>query len=339
MARKPERYSDLDDANDVCSDRAQTYMRTSPVLISAPYHGMDEVRVELYPPVYPPQDDRSSSGVWELFAALRQSFKASPRGLLGWSSRHETFFLDNARADARLLEEASSDLTIGPKKRIRDYARKAIVAFDAIEEIYKKYEFHIKYPWVDDKNRKMPIALSEWEEEWRAWVHPDAGIWDAGRYKAREEIRRKWDRGMSYLWCAMVGMAEAEALAGNKVKVEELEIPAGDTPGQVNPVPLPTPGDIVPVPDPTPGDIVPVPPSTPGQVVPVPVEPLKPAHVKPVPVKPDLDPGDPDGDDTPDDVPPDDVPPDQVVPESKSGVGVGVLAAVAVVGFLLLRGR
>ena len=133
MARKPEIYSDLGDANDVCSDRVQSYMRKSPVFISAPYHGMDAVRVELYPPVYPPQDMRSSSGVWELFAALRQSFKASPRGLLGWNSRHEMSFLDNARADAKLLEDASRNLTIGPKKRIRDYARKALAAFDAIE--------------------------------------------------------------------------------------------------------------------------------------------------------------------------------------------------------------
>lgn len=333
MARKRERYPEVEVGNEVCSDRVQSYMRDSPVFISAPFHGMDAVRIELLAPVFPPTSVRSSDVVWELFAALQNSFRASPRGFLGWSSRDETFFLASMIGDADAIERASLDLEIGPKKKILLYAQKARVAFEAIKAIYKKHEFEITYPWVDNPQRRMPIPLDEWEGAWRAWVHPDAGIWDAGRYRAREEIRREWDRGMSYLWCAMVGMAEAEALAINKAKVEELEIPAGDPPLEVNPVPLPTPGDVVPD-----HQVVPVP-LVPDVLVPVPLEP---GQITPLPLDPDGgddddDEGDPD--DIPDDIP--DMLPDdgtEAVPARKSA-GVAMLAVVAVAGFLLLRGR
>ncbi len=333
MARKREKYPEVEVGNAVCGDRVQPYMRKSPVYITAPYHGMDEVRIELLAPVYPPTSVRSSSDVWDLFAALEQSFTASPRGLLGWSSRTELFFLDHMLGDAVALEEVALDLEKPFKKRVLLYAQKARVAFEAIRDIYKKHQFVIKYRWVDNPDRMMPIPLDEWEGKWRAWVHPDEGIWDAVRYRARTEIRQKWDRGMSYLWCAMVGMAEAEAFAINKAKVEELEIPAGDPPLEVNPVPVPTPGEVVPD-----HQVVPVP-VVPDVLVPVPLEP---GQVTPLPLDPDGgddddDEGDPD--DIPDDVP-DDIP--DMLPEdvpARKPARLGMLAVVAVAGFLLLRGR
>lgn len=337
MPRPPEKYSGLDDASPVCQDRVQPYMRREPATISAPYKGMNAVRISLEAPVSPVGFERGGpfSEVWSLFEALRESFTASPRGFLGWSSRTETHYLNKVRAYTVTIEDAAAALQIGPKPQILSYAQKAQEAFDEIAKIYRRYKFSITLPWVSNPQRRMAFGLDEWEEDLRPWVHPDAGIWDAGRYRAREDIRRLWDRGMSFLWCAMVGMAESEALAKNKIAFDTLQLEAEG----VEDVEIPS------------LDIVPgaIDPGTESTLVPGAVEPIPEADLIPPDLIPPLEatPSEDDDDDADlpdaeDDIPEDVFPdiPDEVPPTTPREKGFAVLAiGAAALALLILKGR
>lgn len=185
--------------------------------VLVPYGPVSD-HVERLQPVIPPGSDAHS-----IFAPSQIYGIDSPPSGLGYDSKLETSTRGDLNGSAGLV--ATNTRGYGNAKAfIVGLAEKTRALLKGISPIYRRYEEggDIDYPIKAAGDRpatRLPFPLSVEDSDIALMIDinaPGAGPWRVGRQQARQEIRNRYHKALSLLWCALYGRAQAVSLYENK---------------------------------------------------------------------------------------------------------------------------
>lgn len=248
-----QNYPELEDAPSICSDKALPYFRVDPVVVRAPFNGVDIAEVELEGVI----NTEDSQELLDLFLPMQDTFEDAGEGTLGWEGDEEMDFLTEMKTEAATLAAESVDYQGPQAQQVRDLAFAAIDIFDSIDAIYAVFHGEVLYTVAEGGVQAFPLSVHAAEFEAQL-LNPEPQ-WEETRWANRETIRRAWDHALSLVWCADVILAELEVRGKNAAH-------ASVAPQAPTPPTAPTPGrGLTPTAPPTPppgGEWAPAPPDT-----------------------------------------------------------------------------
>lgn len=269
--RKDPNYSGLKNTPSLCKG-LMPYYRIDPVIISIPYKNISEVSVEVLSPVY-------DSPAEPLFAALRKGFAEAgvgwsytPTGALseggfGYHSTQERELLASVMELSREIAQNYNSYEPRVRNRIKQLNDAAYDDFLTIGERYDYYVNRKEYALKqadprDPEFGKFPLSVLEFQMDavvdWAKNAKVEQGTSSrpvpvsqarVTRAESREKIRELWDRGLSLLWCAQIGVAQSESYLANKAIYDESPQISGafQTAGESAPPKPPKPPQLTPM--------------------------------------------------------------------------------------------